>query len=69
MVEEIEVPAIQPTSVMFGGKNMTTLFVTSACEGGKDLRRGLDEQGNFLGGTIFQKSLLRKGRLEWLAEL
>lgn len=67
IVNELEVQAIQPSSLMFGGKNLDKLFVTTACEGGKDLKTGLDENGNFLGGLVFYTQLSVKGRTEWLA--
>ena len=32
-IEDIQVPALQPTSCCFGGPDMTTLFITSAARG------------------------------------
>ena len=68
VVQEVPVPAIQPSSVMFGGDAMNVLFITTACEGGADLSKGLDEQGTYLGGHVFRVSLDVSGRREWLAD-
>lgn len=32
LLEQITVPALQPSSCVFGGKNMNELFITSACK-------------------------------------
>lgn len=68
IVGEVPVPAVQPSSVMFGGDEMTELFITSACEGGVDLKRGLDGQGRYLGGEVFHVHVDVAGRKEWLAD-
>jgi sugar lactone lactonase YvrE len=65
---ELPVPAMQPSSVAFGGQGMKELYITSACEGGSDLARGLDEQGKYLGGEVFHVSLDVAGRKEWCAD-
>jgi len=54
---------------MFGDKNLDTLFITSACEGGADIQKGLDEEGAFLGGHVYKTKLNAKGRPEWLADI
>jgi len=69
IVEEIKVPAIQPSSLVFGDKNLDTLFITSACEGGADIQKGLDKEGTFLGGHVYKTKLKVKGRPEWLADI
>jgi sugar lactone lactonase YvrE len=69
IAQEIMVPAIQPSSVMFGGEMMDTLFITSACEGGADIQKGLNAEGAFLGGQVFQIRLSIKGREEWPANV
>jgi sugar lactone lactonase YvrE len=66
---EIEVPAIQPSSVILGGDKMNTLFITSACEGAKNIQTGTDDIGNFLGGNVYSVSVNISGRPEWLAEI
>ena len=38
LVRRIEIPALQPTSCVFGGRDMNELFITSA-------RKGMDEAG------------------------
>jgi D-xylono/L-arabinono-1,4-lactonase len=68
-VEEIKVPAIQPSSLIFGGAGMNELFITSACEGGFDIKNGLDQKGNFLGGLVFRVETKFKGRPEWPVDL
>lgn len=69
IVRELPVPAIQPSSVIFGGEKMNELYITTACEHGADLKRGLDEQGRYLGGEVFQVNLNVTGRKEWPADL
>ena len=68
IIRELPVPAIQASSVMFGGEGMNELYITSACEKGADLTRGLDEQGRYLGGEVFCVSLDVVGRKEWPAD-
>jgi D-xylonolactonase len=68
IVRELDVPAIQPSSVMLGGDNMSELYITSACQGGVDMKKGLDEQGNYLGGEVFHVCLDVAGRKEWPAD-
>ena len=53
IVSEIKTDALKTSSVVFAGEKMNELYVTSACEGGKDIEKGLDENGNFLGGLIY----------------
>ena len=68
IVRELPVPAIQPSSVIFGGDRMTELYITTACEGGEDLTRGLDSKGRYLGGEVFHIDLDLAGRNEWPAD-
>lgn len=68
IVQELPVPAAQPSSVMFGGDNLGELFVTSASEGAADQARGLDERGRYLGGAVFCVRLGVTGRKEWRAD-
>ena len=68
-VEEIPIPAKQPSSVMFGGTNLTDLYITSACEGAEDITSGYDEKGVFLGGPMYRYRASVPGRAEWLADL
>lgn len=59
-IEDIPVPALQPTSCCFGGPDMTTLFITSAT-------RGLSEQQMQempLNGRLFMMETKVKGRIE-----
>jgi sugar lactone lactonase YvrE len=65
MINEIPVPAIQPSSLMFGGPELNRLYITSACEGAFDLKTGCDKDGNFLGGKVYTIMTSVKGRAEW----
>jgi sugar lactone lactonase YvrE len=68
IVRELPIPAVQPSSVIFGGEKMNELYITTACEGGADLARGLDQTGRYLGGEVFHICLDVVGRQEWLAD-
>lgn len=68
IVQAIPIPAIQVSSLMFGGDNLDDLFVTTACEGGADLERGLDASGQYLGGEVFRLKPGVTGRKEWEAK-
>lgn len=67
IVDEIPVPAKQPSSVMLGGSELSELYITSACEGAVDLEKGTDAGGNFLGGPLYRYRTSIRGRPEWLA--
>ena len=68
IVQSIPIPAIQVSSLMFGGDHLDELFVTTACEGGADLETGMDGSGQFLGGAVFRLSPGVTGRREWEAK-
>ena len=68
IVRELSVPATQASSVVFGGEQMNELYITTACEGGTDLARGLDQMGRYLGGEVFHTCLDVVGRQEWPAD-
>jgi sugar lactone lactonase YvrE len=68
IAEEIEVPAKQPSSVMFGGGNLDKLYITSACENADDIISGRNEDGTFLGGPVYMCTPGVIGRAEWLAD-
>ncbi len=67
--KEIKVPAIQPSSLIFGGKDLNRIYITTACEGASDLETGRDKDGNFLGGTVFSDAPGSFGRAEWYANI
>ena len=69
IVLEIPVPAKQPSSVMFGGRDLSDLYITSAAEDAADLETGRDESGAFLGGHVYRCRTTFRGRPEWLADL
>lgn len=68
IIEEIAMPVIQPSSVMFGGRQLSDIYVTSACEDGADLEKGLDAQGRFLGGPLYRIDSTTRGRPEYPAD-
>lgn len=68
IVEEIEIPAKQPSSVMFGGEQLDQLYITSACQGAADLDTGMDKDSVFLGGKTYRCRVGVRGRAEWLAD-
>lgn len=67
IVSEISTGAIQTSSVNFGGEDMKELFITSACQGGSDLEKGLNSEGEFLGGLVYRCKTSITGRGEWAA--
>ncbi|HEX2944330.1 MAG TPA: SMP-30/gluconolactonase/LRE family protein [Clostridia bacterium] len=68
VIEKIEVPAEQPSSVMFGGKELKELYITSACENADDIVTGFCKDGVFLGGPVYRCVPGVTGRAEWLAD-
>lgn len=68
IVHEIPTPALKTSSIVFAGENMNELYITTACEGGADLEKGLDENGNFLGGLIYHTNPDVSGRKEFIAD-
>ena len=68
IIQEIALPAKQVSSVMFGGDELRDLYITSACEDGVDLEKGLDANGVFLGGPTYRCRPDAQGRPEWLAD-
>ena len=67
-VQTIPVPATQTSSVMFGGDDLGTLFVTSGAQGAADPTTGRDDQGRYLGGDVFRIRPGVTGRKEWRAD-
>ena len=68
IINEVQVPARQVSSVVFGGKDLRDIFITTAAEGGADLEKGLDAKGLFLGGATYQYHAGAQGRPEWPAD-
>jgi D-xylonolactonase len=68
-IQEVRIPARQPSSVMFGGAALDQLYVTSAAQGAADLATGLGRDGVFLGGPVYRFSPGVAGRAEWPADL
>lgn len=68
IVFEVPIPAIQISSLCFGGNDMNELYVTTACQHCADLAKGLDEEGRYLGGEVFHAHVDAVGRREWPAD-
>jgi sugar lactone lactonase YvrE len=69
VTKEIKVPAKQPSSVIFGGKNLDYLYITTACQGATNIETGMDENKNiFLGGKVYRYKTDTSGRAEWYAD-
>lgn len=68
IIGEIKLPARNISSLTFGGHDLRDLYITSACEGGTDLEKGLDAAGNFLGGPTYRCRVAARGRAEWPAD-
>ena len=68
IVSELTVPAKQPSSVMFGGRDLSELYVTSAAENADDTIKGCWKDGTFAGGPVYKFNPGVAGREEWLAD-
>jgi D-xylonolactonase len=68
IIEEVEVPAKQPSSVMFGGAGLKELYITTASEGADDIVSGCSSEGVFFGGPVYRHIPGVAGRPEWLAD-
>jgi len=68
IVSEIALSARQPSSVMFGGKDLEELYVTSAAENAQNILTGYDSSGSFAGGQVYRLKPGVAGREEWLAD-
>ena len=68
VIDEVEVPAVQPSSLIFGGSNLNEIFITSSCQGASDLTTGRGPDGRFLGGKVYAYKSPATGRPEWPAD-
>jgi sugar lactone lactonase YvrE len=68
VIAEFPLPVKQPSSVMFGGRNLDELYITSACENADNISTGFCNDGTFLGGPLYRCSPGIIGRIEWLAD-
>lgn len=68
VVSEISTPAKQPSSVMFGGKQLEELYITTAAENADDFTAGYNKDGTFIGGPVYRFLPGVTGREEWLAD-
>lgn len=66
---EVAIPAVQVSSLTFGGAEYKTLYVTSAYKGAVDTESGKDSKGRFLGGLVYEIETDVVGRREYLAKL
>lgn len=69
IVAEIPLPVKQPSSVIFGGRNLDELYITSACENADDIITGYCKDGTFIGGPMYKYHQGVTGRPEWLADI
>lgn len=67
VIDKIDTPAGQTSSVMFGGEDLTDLYITSASSGALNSESGMDKEGNFLGGYLYRIRNAGQGRAEWKA--
>lgn len=68
IIKVVKIPAKQVSSLIFGGKDLRDIYITSACEGGADLEKGLDEKNLYLGGATYKYHSNAQGRPEWPAD-
>ncbi len=69
IIDEVKMPAVQVSSLTFGGAEYKTLYVTSAYKGAVDTESGKDSKGRFLGGLVYEIETDVVGRREYLAKL
>lgn len=55
LVSEINIPALQTTCTVFGGRDLSTMYITSACIG------QMDNPGEILAGSLFSLEMPVKG--------
>ncbi len=63
----IKVPALQVSALTFGGAEYKTLYITTAAKGAADSGAGMDKDGRFLGGSVYEVQCDVAGRPEGLA--
>jgi len=68
IIDEVKMPAVQVSSLTFGGNRYKTLYVTSAANGAVDLSTGRDARGRLLGGLVYETGTDAAGRAENLAD-
>jgi len=66
-LSRISVPALQVSSVTFGGPQYNTLYITTAAKDAVDLQTGCDARERFLGGRIYEMDCETIGRRAWPA--
>ena len=67
ILAEIMMPVAQPTSVMFGGIDLSELYITSAATGADNSQNHTNKDGNLMGGPLFKLQTETRGREEWRA--
>ncbi|MBE6565411.1 MAG: SMP-30/gluconolactonase/LRE family protein [Ruminococcaceae bacterium] len=68
ILAEMFVPACQTSSVMFGGEDLDTLYVTSGAQGAENLETGMFE-GIFLGGPLYAFKPGVHGKVEYRSKI
>ncbi len=69
VIDTYHTPAMQTSSVCIGGKDMDTLFITSAAEGCTSITNPVDSLGRYLGGLLYMQPVQAKGRPEYRAHV
>ena len=69
IIQNIELPAQRPTSVIFGGSCLDELYITTASVGRVDAKTCVNDQGEYLGGCLYRVKPGVVGRPEWKTSL
>lgn len=69
ILNRMDTPALQTTSVCLGNEDLKTLYITSAFEGAVDLKNAADAQGRYLGGKVYYTRVACEGLPEHCASI
>ncbi len=61
IIERIDTPALQTSSVCLGDEDFKTLYITSAFEGAVDSKNASDASGRYLGGKVYYTRVACEG--------
>ncbi len=53
IIDKIPMPALQPSSLCFGGKDLKTVLITSAANDAENILTGYNNNGDFVGGKSY----------------
>ena len=65
ILAKIMMPVVQPTSVMFGGTDLSELYITSAATGADNSQDHTNKDGSLMGGPLYKLQTQTRGREEW----